>query len=259
MISVTTAQLNAWLAAFAWPLARIMALVASAPVIGNPSLPVSVKIGLGLLLTILVAPLLPAPPTLDPASATGLLILAQQVLIGLALGFAMQVVFSAAEMAGELIGLQMGLGFATLYDASVPGFIPIIGQYLGIVVALAFLAVDGHLLLLSALVESFQVLPFAPLSAPTGVHAVVEWGGNIFSFSLALSLPLLAALLMTNLALGILTRAAPQLNIFAVGFPLTILMGVLVLALSLPYFAPTLERQFMEALAAILRLAAALR
>jgi flagellar biosynthetic protein FliR len=259
MISVTTAQLNAWLAMFAWPLARILALIASAPVIGNPSVPASVKIGLGLLLTILVAPLLPAPPSLDPASAAGLLILAQQVLIGLAMGFAMQVVFHAAEMAGELIGLQMGLGFATLYDASVPGFIPIIGQYLGIVVSLAFLAIDGHLLLLSALVESFQVLPFAPLSAPSGLHALVEWGGSIFSYSLCLSLPLLAALLITNVALGILTRAAPQLNIFVVGFPLTILMGMLVLVLVLPHFAPTLERLFMEGLTSVLRLAAALR
>lgn len=259
MISVTTAQLNAWLAAFAWPLARILSLIASAPVIGNPSLPASVKIGLGLLLTVLVAPLVPSPPGIDPASAGGLLILAQQVLIGLAMGFAMQVVFHAAEMAGELIGLQMGLGFATLYDASVPGFIPILGQYLGIVVSLAFLAVDGHLLLVSALVESFQALPLTPLSAPSGLRAVVEWGGSIFSFSLALSLPLLAALLITNLALGVLTRAAPQLNIFAIGFPLTILMGILVLALVLPNLAPTLERLFLNGLEAMLRLAAALR
>jgi len=259
MISVTTAQLNAWLAAFAWPLARILALIASAPVIGNPSVPARVKIGLGLLITVLVAPLVPSPPGIDPASASGLLILAQQVLIGLAMGFAMHVVFHAAEMAGEFIGLQMGLGFATLYDASVPGFIPIIGQYLGIVVSLAFLAVDGHLLLLSALVESFRVLPLTPLSAPSGLRALVEWGGSIFSYSLALSLPLLAALLITNLALGVLTRAAPQLNIFAVGFPLTILVGILVLALALPYFAPTLERLFIDGLTAMLRLAAALR
>jgi flagellar biosynthetic protein FliR len=259
MISVTSAQLSTWLVAFAWPLARILALIASAPVIGNPSLPASVKIGLGVLLTILVAPLLPAPPSVDPASGAGLLILAQQVLIGLAMGFAMQVVFWAAEMAGELIGLQMGLGFATLYDATAAGDIPVIGQYLGVIVSLAFLAIDGHLLLLSALVESFQVLPFAPLSAPPGLRTLAEWGGSIFSYSVALSLPLLAALLVTNLALGVLTRAAPQLNIFAVGFPLTILMGLLVLTLALPHFAPTLERQFMDGLAEMLRVAAALR
>jgi flagellar biosynthetic protein FliR len=259
MISVTSAQLNAWLAAFAWPLARILALIASAPVIGNPSVPASIKIGLGLLIAVLVAPLVPSPADINPASADGLLILAQQVLIGLAMGFAMQLVFHAAEMAGEFVGLQMGLGFATLYDASVPGMIPVIGQFLGVVVSLAFLAVDGHLLLISALVESFQVLPLAPLSAPAGLRALAEWGGSIFSFGLALSLPLLAALLITNLALGVLTRAAPQLNIFAVGFPLTILIGFLGLALALPYFAPTLERMFSDGLAQMLRLAAALR
>lgn len=259
MISVTTAQLNAWLAAFAWPLARILALIASAPVIGNPSVPARIKIGLGLLIAVLVAPLVPIPADITPASANGLLILAQQVLIGLAMGFAMQIVFHAAEMAGEFVGLQMGLGFATLYDASVPGMVPIIGQFLGIVVSLAFLAVDGHLLLVSSLVQSFQVLPLAPLSAPTGLRALAEWGGSIFSFGLALSLPLLAALLITNLALGVLTRAAPQLNIFAVGFPLTILIGFLGLALALPYFAPTLEQMFTDGLAQMLRLAAALR
>lgn len=259
MINFTTAQLEAWLAAFAWPLARILALVASAPVIGNPSLPASVKIGIGLLLTALVAPLLPPPTGTDPASAAGLLILAQQVLVGLAMGFAMQVVFWAAEMAGELIGLQMGLGFATLYDASVPGFIPILGQFLGVVASLAFLAIDGHLLLLSALVESFQVLPLSPLSAPSGLLALVRWGGSIFSYALALSLPLLATLLITNLALGVLTRAAPQLNIFAVGFPLTILVGMVALLLALPHFAPALERMFGDGLTSMLRTAAALR
>ncbi len=259
MLSITSAQLNIWLAAFAWPLARILALIASAPVIGNPSLPLRIKIALGILVTILVAPLLPTPPDLDPASATGLLILAQQVLIGLAMGLAMHIVFHAAEMAGELIGLQMGLGFATLYDASLPGFIPVLGQYLGIVVSLAFLAVDGHLLMLSTLVESFQVLPIAPLSSPTGLRALAEWGGSLFSYSLALSLPLLAALLITNIALGVLTRAAPQLNIFAVGFPLTILAGFLALTLALPYFAPMLERMFTDGLLAMLRIATALR
>ena len=259
MISVSTAQLSAWLAAFAWPLARILALVASAPVIGNPSVPASVKIGLALLITIVVAPLAAAPAGIDPASAGGLLILAQQLLIGLAMGFAMQVAFWAAELAGELIGLQMGLGFATLYDASVPGFIPIVGQYLGIVISLAFLAVDGHLLLVSTLAQSFQVLPLAPFSAPSGLRALAEWGGSIFSLGLALSLPLLAALLITNLALAVLTRAAPQLNIFAIGFPLAILIGILALALALPYFAPTFERMFSDGLAAMLRLAAALR
>lgn len=259
MISVTSAQLNAWLAAFAWPLARVLALIASAPVIGNPSVPARIKISLGLLVTFLVAPQLPAGPELDPASAMGLLILAQQMLIGLAIGFAMHLVFHAAEMAGELIGLQMGLGFATLYDASLPGFIPILGQFLGVIFTLSFLAVDGHLLLLSTLVESFQLLPIAPLSNPSGLQALALLGGKLFAYAVALSLPLLAALLITNIALGILTRAAPQLNIFAVGFPLTILVGMVVLLFGLPYFAPTAARLIMDGLAAMLQIASALR
>ncbi len=259
MISISTVQMEAWLAAFAWPLTRILALIASAPVIGNPRVPASVKIGLGLLITVLVAPLVPSPANIAPGSATGLLIMAQQVLIGLCMGFAMQVVFHAAEMAGEFIGLQMGLGFATLYDASVPGFIPVLGQYLGIVTSLAFLAIDGHLLLVSTLVESFQVLPLSPLLEPSGLQAVAQWAGSIFSFSLTLSLPLLAALLITNIALGVLTRAAPQLNIFVIGFPLTILMGFLALHLALPYFAPVMEQQFVQALKAMLQLPALLR
>jgi flagellar biosynthetic protein FliR len=259
MLSVTTAQLNAWLAAFAWPLARILALFASAPIIGNPGLPVQVKIGLAVLLTVLVAPLLPPPPDIDPASATGLLILAQQMLIGLALGFAMQIVFHATEMAGEFIGLQMGLGFATLYDASIPGFIPVLGQFMGVIVSLAFLAIDGHLLLLSGLVGSFDALPVAALSGATGLRALVEWAGCIFSYALTLSLPLMAALLITNMALGVLTRAAPQLNIFAVGFPLTIMMGMLVLALALPYFTPVFERLFHDGFETMLKIAGALR
>jgi len=259
MISVTTAQLNAWLAAFAWPLARILALFASAPIIGNPSLPVQIKIGLAFLMTILVAPLLPPPPDIDPASAMGLLILAQQMLIGLAMGFAMQIVFHATEMAGEFIGLQMGLGFATLYDASIPGFIPVLGQFMGVVASLTFLAIDGHLLLLSSIVGSFDALPIAAHSASSGLRSLVEWAGVIFSYALTLSLPLMAALLITNLALGVLTRAAPQLNIFAVGFPVTILMGFLVLVLSLPYFAPVLEQLFRDGFDTMFRLAGALR
>ena len=259
MITVTAAQLNAWLAAFAWPFVRILSLIASAPVVGNPSLPASVKIGLALLLSILVVPLLPAPPDVSPASSMGMLILAQQILVGLAMGFAMQLVFHATEMAGEVIGLQMGLGFATLYDYSVPGQIPVIGQFMGIVMSLVFLGINGHLLLISALAESFQHLPVAPLSSRGGFQALADWGGNLFTYSLALSLPLLAALLITNIALGVLSRAAPQLNIFAVGFPATILIGMLMLVLALPYFAPSFVHLWEDGLAAVTQLAFALR
>ena len=255
MISITTAELNALLAAFLWPLARILALVASAPVLGNPSVPLRARLGLSLIITLAVAPTLGPMPQVDPGSQAGLLILAQQIVIGLAMGFAMRIVFVAVEMAGVLAGLQMGLGFATFFDPENAGQVSIIGQFLGLIVTLAFLTINGHLQMIALLSRSFGALPISgePLAAPA-LRTLVFWGGEIFSAGLLLSLPLLAALLITNLALGVLTRAAPQLNIFAIGFPLTLSIGLVVLALALPYFTPVLERLIQDGLQMMLQI-----
>ncbi len=256
VISITTAELNALLAAFLWPLSRILALVASAPVLGNPSVPLRVRLGLALAITFIVAPTLGPMPQVEPGSQAGLLILAQQIVIGLAMGFTMRVVFVAVEMAGELIGLQMGLGFATFFDPVNAGDIPVVGRFLGLVATLFFLACNGHLEMISLLSQSFGALPISGASvAATGFRALASWGSEIFAAGLLLALPLLAALLITNLALGILTRAAPQLNIFTVGFPLTLAIGLLVLGLVLPYFAPVLERMIQDGLRMMLQLA----
>lgn len=256
MISIASAELNALLAAFLWPLSRILALIASAPVTGNPSVPLWIRIGLALMITLAIAPGLGPLPQADPGSGAGLLILAQQVVIGLAMGLTMRIVFAAVEMAGELAGLQMGLGFATFIDPQNTGNIPVLGSFLSLIVTLAFIAMDGHLEMIAMLAQSFTALPIGAggMAAPA-LKTLAHWGGEIFRASLLLSLPLLAALLITNLALGILTRAAPQLNIFAVGFPLTLAIGMLVLALALPYFAPLLERMIHDGLQMMLQIA----
>lgn len=258
MLSVTTAQLYGWLAAFLWPFARVAALVATAPVLGSPLCPARVKIGLAALLALLLAATLGPLPAIAPASAQGLLLLAEQVLIGSAMGFAMQIVFEAVALAGEIAGLQMGLGFATLYDPQLPGQVAVVGEYLNLVASLVFLAINGHLLVIAGLAQSFRVFPLslAPFGAP-GMHALLEWGTQIFSFGLLLSLPLLAALLITNLALGILSRAAPQLNIFAVGFPLTILVGFVMLLLAAPEVGPLVSRFVERGLGAMMGIVAA--
>ena len=249
MISITTTELNTLLSAFLWPLTRILALVASAPALGNPSIPMRVRIGLALAITLCVAPTLGPMPQMEPGSQAGLLILAQQVVIGLALGFTMRIVFVAVEMAGELAGLQMGLGFATFFDPQNAGHIPVVGQFLGLIATLAFLVLNGHLQMIALLSQSFSTLPISGEAiAGMGLKAVVAWGGEIFAVGLLLSLPVLAALLIANLALGILTRAAPQLNMFAVGFPVTLAIGLLVLGLALPYIVPVLERTIREGL-----------
>lgn len=239
-------QLDAWLAALVFPLVRILAMISSSPVLGNKQVPARVKIGLSVLLAIIIAPTIPSIPQVALGSPQGLLIIIQQIIIGVAMGFTMRLIFTAVEMAGELAGLQMGLGFASFYDPVNASFTPVIAQWLGVIATLAFLALNGHLYLISALAESFQTLPIGSMMPTSSFLGVAEWGGSIFSYALQITLPILAALLITNLALGILTRAAPQLNLFAVGFPITLAIGFFVLILSMPYFSPMLDRLIQQ-------------
>lgn len=242
MLSVTSAQLNAWLAAFAWPFTRILALIAAAPLVGNQKFPARAKIGLAVLITLTLAPTLPPLPAIAPDAPMGIALLARELLIGLAMGFAMRLTFTAVEMAGELAGLQMGFGFAQFYDPQSTAHVPVLGQFLGLLATLAFLAMNGHLLLISVLAESFRALPIAPEPLQSGLgRLAAQWGGTIIHAAVLMSLPMIAALLVANLALGILTRAAPQLNMFAVGFPVTLAIGFGVLLASLPYFLPLFE------------------
>jgi flagellar biosynthesis protein FliR len=242
VISFTSAQLSAWLAAFIFPLARILALIASAPILGNKQVPARIKVGLAFVITVVIAPTLNIPADIDPASAQGLFVLMQQIVAGLIIGFSIRLIFSAVEMAGDLAGMQMGLGFASFYDPLNASYTPVIAQFLGIIAALTFITMDGHLYMLAALSDSFRDFPIGT-SAPSAkaFRTVAEWGGSMFSNALQFALPLIGALLITNLALGILTRSAPQLNIFAVGFPLTLAIGFAALMLTIPYLAPLME------------------
>ena len=252
MISVTSAQLDVWLAALVFPLVRILAMIATSPVLGNTQVPKRVKIGLSVLLAIIIAPTIPAIPQVALGSPQGLLIIIQQIIIGVAMGFTMRLIFTAIEMAGELAGLQMGLGFASFYDPVNSAYSPIVARWLGMIAILAFLATDGHLYMLSALADSFTTLPIGNAMSNEGFYSVVSWGSSIFTFGLQIALPIIAALLITNIALGILTRAAPQLNLFAVGFPITITIGFVVLTLSMPYFLPLFDRLIQEGLSAMI-------
>lgn len=247
MITLTSAELNTWIAALLWPLTRILGLIAVAPVFGNSIVPVQIKIGLGVMLALIVAPTIPALPAIDPMSLPGLLILVQQLIIGLGMGFAMRIIFSAVEMAGTITGMTMGLSFASFFDPQSQGQSNAISQFLVLLATLAFLAVNGHLLLLSALAHSFSTLPIS--ASPIGgqmFRQIANWGGVIFSAGVQLSLPMVAALLITNIALGILTRAAPQLNLFGIGFPITLTVGFVVIGFALPYLATPLERLFQQ-------------
>ncbi|WP_411877542.1 flagellar biosynthetic protein FliR [Polaromonas sp. YR568] len=245
VFSVTSDQLNLWMVAFLWPFVRMLALISTAPIFSEHAVPRRTKVGLAMLLTLVIAPTLGAPPAVPLVSAAGFWILVQQILIGAAMGFSMRMVFAAVQAAGEYAGLQMGLSFASFFDPTSGGNTMVIARLLNVMAMLIFLAVDGHLMLVMVLAESFQALPIAdaPLAAG-GWFLLANAGGEIFAGGLMLALPLIATLLTLNLAMGILNRVSPQFSIFAVGFPITLLAGVAMLQLLMQYLGPFLEPRF---------------
>lgn len=260
MISIGSAQIDTWLGLFFFPLTRILALLATAPVFNNAALPVRIRLVAGLAVTLALVPVLPPQPAIPPGSWVGLTVIAEQLLIGALMGFSLRITFVALDVAGELIGLQMGLSFATFFDPGSSSETPVMASFLGLLTALIFLAMNGHLLTLTLLAESFTLLPVSatPFHA-AALSSLLTAAAMMFSLGVMLALPLITALLVTNIALGVLARVAPTLNLFAVGFPITLALGFIVLLLSLPYIGAALEGVFnngFETLELVLRAAA---
>jgi len=245
----TPEQLYGQLQLYYWPFLRVSALLLVVPVFSAASVPVRVRVLLAVAVTLVVAPLLPAPPQVEPLSAAGLLLALREVGIGLIMGFVLQMVFAAVVVAGETLAMSMGLGFAMSVDPQNGVQVPVVSQFNVVLATLLFLAIDGHLLLLHGLGRSFHLLPVASADWHSGIFAnLAMLGSHIFSSALVLALPALTAVLMINIAFGVITRAAPQLNIFAVGFPVTILAGFFFMLLALPGFLGALERFFQAGL-----------
>jgi flagellar biosynthetic protein FliR len=189
----------------------------------------------------------------------GVWIIVNQFLIGAALGLTMQIVFTAIQATGEFVGLGMGLGFATFFDQQASGSSAVLSSFMNIFAMLVFLVLDGHLQMVSALIATFQSVPISSdLLGAAGWRSLATWGSTIFSAGLLLSLPVVAALLITNLALGILNRAAPQIGVFQIGFPLTMLVGMLLLQLMVPNMIPFFARLFDAGIEQMGRVAVAL-
>ncbi len=250
MLSLTSEQLNAWMVALLWPAARILSMISVAPLFGHMAIPARVKVGLGLLLAIAIAPGLPALPEVAPFSFDGVLLLTQQVLIGLAIGFTMRIAFAGIELAGELAALTMGLSFASFFDPNSSSEASVLSQWFGWLALMVFVSANLHLAMLASVADSFHSLPISALPVGVGPFKLVtSYAGHIFMIGLQLALPIVAALLVTNLALGILTKAAPQLNIFAIGFPVTLGVGFLMTAMVLPYLTQPMMQAMEQALA----------
>lgn len=225
-----------------WPFVRIGAMLSILPLYGINAISPQTRIILTFFITLVVAPSLALPPPVDPFTWQGVLYLVQQVLIGLAMGTVFLIAFQAFVMGGHLIAMGMGLAFAQMVDPGTGVSSPIVSQYFTIVVTLLFLAMNGHLLMIQVVVDSFEYLP-------VGVHFLnqeslwnlIEFGGYMFSAGVLIALPAITALLLINISFGVVTRAAPALNIFAVGFPVTLLAGLVMLALTTPLVVPHLQ------------------
>jgi flagellar biosynthetic protein FliR len=234
MVPINGEQLEIWIASFLWPFIRILAMLATAPVFDNRTVQRRTRVGLAALIAIVMMPLLPAPPVLSSAQAIPVLI--QQILIGVAMGFSMRLVFAAFEMAGDLLGLQMGLAFAQFIDPARGTQTPLIGSFLGVLASLVFLVIDGHLLVIAAVVQSFELIPISANLSVVNTQNIAMAGSIMFMLALQIALPVMAAVLISNIVLGILARAAPQLNVMSIGFSITIGVGLWILWVSLPYF-----------------------
>ena len=219
-----------------------------APVFGVALVPARVRILLTLGLTVVVAPLLPAPPPVSPISLPGLLILLNQFLIGLAMGFALTMVFDAMIIGGQTIAMSMGLGFATMVDPQRGVNVPLVSQYFLILTTLLFLSLNGHLMLVEVLVDSFFRLPVGNGGiGQSGIWALVLWGGRMFIGAMQIALPAVIALMVVNLSFGVMSRAAPTLNLFAVGFPITMTLGFIIVMLSLSSLTESLSALVTDA------------
>lgn len=247
LLTFTDTQVLAWITPLLWPFLRVLALFGALPVFAQRGVPARVRVALAFLIAFCAQATLPAMPVIPLDSAVAVLAIVQQLLIGLSLGFAVRIVFSAVEFAGEMIGLQMGLNFAGFFNPMTGGEATATSRFFGISVSWLFIVTGGHLMLIAAVVRSFDAFPVGP--EPFAFLRAVQpqvWGAEVFRLGLWIALPMMAMLLFVNLVLGIISRVAQQMSIFSIGFPITVSVGLVGMLLTLPMmqmpFTMALER-----------------
>ncbi|MBX2809938.1 MAG: flagellar biosynthetic protein FliR [Cellvibrionaceae bacterium] len=242
-MNVDESTLITFVGQYFWPLSRITAFFLAAPIFGTRVVSAKVRIVLGFSLTAIVAPLIPPLPLVPDISLETMIITLQQVLIGLALAFVFQIVFQVFILAGQYIAMKMGLGFALMNDPANGVSVTVISQFYLLTTSLLFLSVNGHLMVIEILVESFAILPIALNGMSTNAfYQIVALGSWMFASALSIALPVLTALLIVNIAFGVMSRAAPQINIFAVGFPVTLIFGLLLIWIGFLEFLPLFQQ-----------------
>lgn len=242
MLEFSESQLLAWVAQFIWPLFRLTAFFMTAPILGANYTPSRIRLSLALAVTIILVPVLPAVPVVDLLSLEALLITLNELLIGFALGFIMQIFFEVFILGGQILAMNMGLGFANMNDPGNGVTVAAVSQVFVILVTLTFVLTGGVEMLLMILSESFFSMPVGNFVPLDNITLLFSWGSWIFSSSLSMALPAVTALLVVNISFGMMTRAAPQLNVFALGFPVAVMMGLYILYLMVGDFMPLYQK-----------------
>ncbi|NLJ93099.1 MAG: flagellar type III secretion system protein FliR [Aeromonadales bacterium] len=246
-MSYTTEQLLVWLASYLWPLCRIAGMMMTMVMFGANLTPVRVRMLLALAITLAVAPVLPPMPGVELFSLAGFLITGQQVLVGAVIGFLSQILVQTFVVAGQIIAMQTSLGFASMVDPLNGQSAPVVGQLYLMLGTLVFLALNGHLLMIEAIVMSFTSLPVAMTGiSVAGWQELASLMSMLFYAAVAMALSAIVAMLLINFTFGVMTRAAPQLNIFSIGFAVSMVCGLFILWLTLGGFLGHFENQWLR-------------
>ncbi len=248
MLEFEGMTLIAWVERLLWPFFRVGAFLLAAPVFGAQLVPLRVRTLLGLVMTLVILPGLPEMPRVDPLSLGATVIIAQELLIGLAFGFLLQLFVHIFALAGQMLALQMGLGMASMNDPANGVTVAVVGQIYLMFGTLLFLTLNGHLVVLEVMLTSFSALPVGSGLPLENLYTLAGLLGWVFASALVMALPGITAILLCNLVFGVMTRAAPQLNIFSLGFPMTMLFGLLVLAITSAQFGEHYARFLGEVL-----------
>lgn len=221
---------------------RIGGIFVSMPVLGSKLVPVRIRILLTILITALVVPMITNLPSIPPMSLLGIMTTIYQILIGIIIGMILQIIFQVVVVGGQVIAMQSGLGFATMNDPQTRQSIPIVGQFYMMAVTLIFLSLNGHLLVIQLIVDSFKTLPIGMnFFNANQVQSIFYFSAIMFSGAVSIALPAIVGLLIVNFSFGVMTKAAPQLNIFAIGFPITLIFGLIIMCISFPVMMSNLQ------------------
>lgn len=239
--------ISQWIGQHLWPMFRLASFMMVIPFIGTQLVPARIRLGLALLMTVLIVPMIPPVPQVEALSADAVVITLQQILIGVGMGFALTALFQLFVVAGQMIAMQMGLGFASMNDPANGVSVPVLAQIYSITITLLYLAMNGHLVAFDVFIESFHTLPIGLEGlGQAGVWSLAHRVSWMFAAAMLLALPAVTAVFIVNISFGVMTRAAPQMNIFALGFPIGLIFGLFAVWVLHANFLPHFEQYSRE-------------